>query len=194
MNAVVPDSATLGAKPILLYDEECAVCRHVAKWVRNAAPDSAGETWLVVRPIGEDPETLRLLNPTLDIWDAYATIHLLMPDGSMRLGGEAVTEVLGRLPSTRWLARIVSLTIFGARPFQPIMNLLYLILADTRPLFGCESCGTPNAWIRPFVWVTRQLGHVFAGRSPSRASRHSTSFVRQPDTPPAAVARTGISR
>ena len=34
------------------------------------------------------------MSPGLDIWDAYATIHLLMPDGSMRLGGEAVAEVL----------------------------------------------------------------------------------------------------
>lgn len=42
---------------------------------------------------------LRSPNPDPDIWDAYATIHLLMPDGSMKLGGKAVAEVLRICPA-----------------------------------------------------------------------------------------------
>jgi hypothetical protein len=45
-----------------------------------------------------------LLHPDLDIWDAYETIHVMMPDGSMKLGGEAVAEVLRNLPNTKWFA------------------------------------------------------------------------------------------
>jgi hypothetical protein len=56
------------------------------------------------------------------IWDAYATIRLLMPDGSMKLGGEAVAEVLRRLPPTKWLAHSFSLSILGVRPFQALLN------------------------------------------------------------------------
>src|SRR5258708_4879044 len=36
--------------------------------------------------------------PDLDIWDACETIHLLMPNGSMTLGGKALAEVLQSLP------------------------------------------------------------------------------------------------
>jgi predicted DCC family thiol-disulfide oxidoreductase YuxK len=153
------DDETVGVatdtKPILLYNDECAVCRRIAEWVRKAAKNAAGQTRLIERPIGDDPAVLRLLNPHLTLRDAYATIHLLMPDGSMRLGGEAVAEVLRRLPATRWFARSFSVKIFGWRPCQSLLNLAYLILADSRPIFGCESCGTAAPWVRPFVWLSK---------------------------------------
>ena len=57
-----------------------------------SAHRASGGAKLLVRPIGDEPEALLALRPGLDIWDAYATIHLLMPDGTMRLGGEAVAE------------------------------------------------------------------------------------------------------
>ncbi len=163
------------AKPILLYNDECAVCRHIAQWVQRVAKDKSGETRIVERVIGDDPAALRSLSPNLDIWDAYATIHLLMPDGSMKLGGEAVAEVLRRLPPTRWLARSFSLRILGVRPFQSILNLSYLILADSRPIFGCESCGTPNPWVRPFVWVRKKLRWLFGRSDRVGESAHSSS-------------------
>ena len=122
-------------KPILLFDDECAVCRHIARWVQKLARTKSGETCILERPIGNDPELLRSLNPDLDIWDAYATIHVVMPDGAMKLGGEAVAEVLRNLPATRWLTGAFAITVFGFRPFQAILNFAYTILADVRPLF-----------------------------------------------------------
>jgi predicted DCC family thiol-disulfide oxidoreductase YuxK len=128
-------------KPILLFNDECAVCRRIARWVKKSGHSKSGEASIIVQPIGDDPEALRLLDPDLDIWDAYATIHLLIPDGSMKLGGEAVAEVLRSLPNTKWFAWSFSISTFGFRPFQVILNMAYAILADVRPLFGCESCG-----------------------------------------------------
>jgi predicted DCC family thiol-disulfide oxidoreductase YuxK len=141
-------------KPILLFNDECAVCRHIGHWVQRSAQDKSGVPSILVQPIGDDPERLRSLNPDLDIWDAYETIHVLMPDGSMRLGGEAVAETLRNLPSTRWLAWSFDTTIFGFRPFQVILNVAYAILADVRPLFGCESCGKSRV-LRPMQAVIR---------------------------------------
>ncbi len=141
-------------KPILLFNDECAVCRHIGHWVQRSAQSKSGETSIVVQPIGDDPERLRLLNPDLDIWDAYETIHVLMPDGSMKLGGEAVAETLRDLPNTKWFAWSFAITIFGFRPFQLILNVAYAILSDVRPLFGCESCGK-SRFLRPIEWVTR---------------------------------------
>jgi len=64
----------------------------------------------------------------------------------MKLAGEAVAEVLRNLPSTRWFTWTFGVNVFGVRPFQAILNLAYAILADVRPVFGCESCGTPSPW------------------------------------------------
>jgi predicted DCC family thiol-disulfide oxidoreductase YuxK len=152
------------SKPILLFNDECAVCRHIGHWVQRSAQSKFGETSIIVRPIGDDPGTLRLLNPDLDIWDAYETIHVLMPDGSMRLGGEAVAEVLRNLPNTRWFAWTFATTMFGFRPFQVILNVAYATLSDVRPLFGCESCGKPRV-MKPIEWVTK-WAKALTGRNP----------------------------
>ena len=160
-----------GEKPVLLFNDECNVCRHIGNWVRRSAQGKSGEPSLIVRPIGDDPQALRSLNPTLDIWDAYETIHLLMPDGSMKLGGEAVAEVLRRLPNSRWFA-----WLFAFRPFQGMLDLAYALLAHLRPLFGCESCGAPSTWMKPIRWVVRSLASLFGKtRHPSPAP-HFTSL------------------
>jgi predicted DCC family thiol-disulfide oxidoreductase YuxK len=142
-------------RPILLFDDECGVCRRIASWVQRSARLESGECRIVVRPIGGDPDALRSLNRDLGIWEAYATIHLLMPDGSMKLGGEAIAEVLRRLPTTQWFAWSFAIGIFGFRPLQMLLNLAYVILADVRPLFGCESCGTPSPWVKPIGWLLK---------------------------------------
>lgn len=150
--------------PVLLFNDECGVCRRIASWVVKSA-----DARIEVRPIGDDPAALRAIAPGLDIWDAYATIHLLMPDGTMKLGGEAVAEVLRRLPNTRWFAWLFALGFSRFRPFQWLLDLCYTILADTRPLFGCESCGTPSPWVRPFAAIKRLLG--------AKPHKHSTPIA-----------------
>jgi predicted DCC family thiol-disulfide oxidoreductase YuxK len=151
--------------PILLFDDECGVCRRIAGWVRRSARLETGQSSIVVRPIGSDPGALRSLNPDLDIWTAYATIHVVMPDGSMKLGGEAIAEVLRSLPRAKWFAWSFAIAIFGFRPFQMLLNLAYAVLADVRPIFGCESCGTPSPWMKPIHWMLN-WGKVGASPTP----------------------------
>ena len=167
-----PNSQKL-PQPILLYNDECAVCRSIGHWVKRSAQSKSGEAGIVVQPIGDDPEMLRSLNPDLDIWDAYATIHVLMPDGSMKLGGEAVAEVLRDLPNTKWFAWVFATRIFGFQPFQVMLNVAYAILSDVRPLFGCESCGKPT-WLRPIEWITKRTKALFGGNPHLRPTPHFT--------------------
>jgi predicted DCC family thiol-disulfide oxidoreductase YuxK len=162
--------------PILLYNDECGVCRRIGRWVAKSARSNSGEKTVEVRPIGDDPAALRSLNPQLDIWEVYATIHLLMPDGSMRRGGEAVAEVLRRLPNSRWFSWAFSARVFGFRPFQALLNAAYLVLADVRPLFGCESCGTPSPWLRPMGWIVKSVKRLVGG---SRPHVHVPHFTRR---------------
>ena len=165
-------------EPILLFDDECGVCRRIASWVKKSAQLKSGETSLVVRPIGDDPDALRALNPGLDIWEAYATIHVVMPDGSMKRGGEAVAEVLRNLPPTSWLARSFAISIFGFRPFQALLNMGYVILADVRPLFGCESCGTPSLWVKSIKWLFKLPKLMFGGDHGPSATPHFTALAK----------------
>lgn len=160
--------------PILLFNDECGVCRRIGSWVTRSAITAPGVSSLDVRPIGDDPEALVALNEDLDIWDAYETIHLLMPDGSMKVGGEACAEVLRLLPLTRWFARCFTVAIVGWRPFQQVLDLGYTVLSDIRPVFGCESCGPPSAWLRPITWTAGHVGTVFGGGRAPSANPHSS--------------------
>jgi len=172
------------ATPILLFDDECAVCRHMANWVRAIARNARGEATIDVRPIGEDPEALRRLDPTLDIWQVYARSHLLMPDGSVRVAGEAVAEVFRRSPGMAWCAWLFSVRVFKVRPFQRLLDLGYVILSDVRPIFGCKSCGAPALWARPFAWLVKT-----AGRRPHAVHRpnftpRAEAGATKPGAPP----------
>jgi predicted DCC family thiol-disulfide oxidoreductase YuxK len=152
------------ATPILLYDDECAVCRRMAQWVRWVARDRVGVSTIDVRAIGEDPEALRRLDPRLDIWKVYAKSHLLMPGGAILIAGEAVAEVLRRSPGMAWCAWLFSVRVFKTRPFQSLLDLGYVILSDVRPIFGCKSCGAPALWARPFVWLAKALRRRDGGK------------------------------
>jgi len=154
--------------PILLFDDECAVCRRMARWVGSVACNAIGERTIDVRPIGEDPEALRKLDPTLDIWKVYAKSHLLMPDGTILVAGEAVAEVLRRSPGMAWCAWLFSVRVFGMRPFQGLLDLGYVILSDVRPIFGCKSCGAPALWARPFVWLVKTARRLTGSKPPAR--------------------------
>jgi predicted DCC family thiol-disulfide oxidoreductase YuxK len=166
--------------PILLFNDECAVCRRIGHWVQRSAQSRSGEASLIVEPIGDDPAALLALHPDLDIWDAYETIHLLMPDGSMKLGGEAVAEVLRSLPNTKWFAGCFAVSLFGFQPFQRMLNLSYAILSDVRPLFGCESCGTPG-WLRSIGsitgWITKWAKGLFGDKPHPSPTPHFTSLA-----------------
>jgi len=168
--------------PTLLFDGGCAVCGHLAHWVQASALSKSGGTTIVVRPVGNDPAELRTLNPDLDIWDAYAKIHLLMPDGSMKIGGEAIAEVLRRLPATKWFAWCFAVDVFGVRPFQLMLNLAYTVLDDVRPIFGCGSCGATSSWVRPIATLMKWAGSGFGKGHTPIPTPHFTAFPLRPSS------------
>ncbi len=171
---MTPTTDTGPDSPVLLFNDECGVCRHLAAWVQRSAATAAGTPGIIERPIGDDPEALLALNPDLDIWDAYETIHLLMPDGSMKVGGEACAEVLRRLPNTRSLARCFEIDVLGFRPFQRVLDAGYLVVSEVRPVFGCESCGTPNGWLKPVAWAATHVRSLVGGSQPLSPAPHVT--------------------
>lgn len=141
------------ARPILLFNDQCAVCRTISAWVKRQ--DDGGKDLIDERPIGNDPEALLAIHPGLDIWEVYSDIHVVMPDGALKRGGEAVAEVLKRLPSQRWYAWALDVQVAGRRPFQGVLNAAYKLLNEIRPAIGCESCGGGPVvwWAKPIRWT-----------------------------------------
>jgi predicted DCC family thiol-disulfide oxidoreductase YuxK len=177
-------AAPLNPLPILLYDGGCATCSRIAQWVKRSAATEPGGPRIAERPVGNDPAELHRLNPALDIWDAYAASHVIMPDGSMKRGGEAVAEVLRSLPQTRWLTPCLDWQAFGLRPFQAALNAAYAVLDDVRPLLGCDSCGHPKPWVQPLQravhWI-KGLREQAGAETPSSKPLH---FRPRPNSAP----------
>jgi hypothetical protein len=106
--------------------------------------------------------------------------HILqvLPDIFVVLEQPAVEHIdcLRHLPGAQWFTGTFAFSVFGFRPFQAILNLAYTILPDLRPLFGCESCGTPSSWMKPIRWVVHSAGAVFGRSRPSSPAPHFTSL------------------
>lgn len=159
-------SVVLGAdQAILLFNSECSVCRKISGWViANDDPKNGGKQKIDERPIGQDPEALKAIHPDLDIWKAYETIHVVMPNGEIKTGGEAVAEVLRRLPETAWFTPLFDVSVLGFKPFQSMLNLGYTVLDRLRPAMGCESCGTPVPWWgKPIEWTFKAYKAITGG-------------------------------
>ena len=54
------------------------------------------------------------------------------------------------------------------------------ILADIRPILGCESCGTPTGWLRPLVWLRRRVRALFGAPRVHSLTAH---FAARPPAP-----------
>ena len=155
-------------RAILLYNDECSVCRTISSWViAKDEPKNGGKQRLDERPIGHDPDALRALHPDLDIWAAYQDVHLVTPDGQLLKGGEAIAEIFRQLPQTRWFAGLFDLNLFGARPFQALLNAGYKTLDKLRPALGCESCGSGVPWWgKPIEWSVKGWKAITGTKAP----------------------------
>ncbi len=169
---------------ILLDDGGCASRLRIGRWVSASAASGSHPPSLVARPIGDDPDVVRGLNLKLDIWDAYAVVHLLMPDLSMKTGGEAVAEVFRRLPLTRRLAGCFAWGAFGVRPFQLGVNVAYTVLDDVRPLLGCNSCGRTRGWVRPLQRLLTWARGLGTRRPPPAVGAHAAPLPARVEIPP----------
>ena len=62
-------------------------------------------------------------------------MHIICPNGEIKIGFQAVVELAGLFPATRNLARVAAFP-----PLFAIGNALYDLLANHRYLFGrCEN-------------------------------------------------------
>ena len=89
-------------KAILIYDGSCPLCRGARNWLVKRAKDNALTT--VACQSAED-------RCALDAESAercHRAMCLLLPDGSMHSGVEALPHLMRRLKRWRWLGRMIA--------------------------------------------------------------------------------------
>lgn len=99
------------APAVLIYDGECPMCRASALWLMRRAL-AGGASELELLPCRSTARGLRF--PRITDETCLRAMQLVLPDGRVLSGADAVPEILDRIPRWRWVARMFDLP--GARP------------------------------------------------------------------------------
>jgi predicted DCC family thiol-disulfide oxidoreductase YuxK len=113
------------ARPVLLYDAGCRLCRFAARVV--AKLDRRGELALLGL---EDTSADRLLEHISEN-ERSSSLRLALGNGRMLSGGAAALGALEFVPATRPLARTAE-----ALHAQPATEALYCLIARNRDRLG----------------------------------------------------------
>jgi predicted DCC family thiol-disulfide oxidoreductase YuxK len=116
----------------IIFDGACGFCRRMVGAL--ALRDTARRFAFV--PLS-DP-TIAARWPGLDQAALSNAMHLMLPDGRVLAGADALPEILRRLPRWRRVAWVLSLP--GA---LPVARRVYTVVARNRHRLGCKtsSCG-----------------------------------------------------
>ena len=120
------------ARPVLLYDGDCAFCRawvdRIRRWDRRNR--------IEILPASERSRMSEL--PTLSDEAVNAAMHLVLPDGRVFSGGRAIPELLRRLPGGA-----VPRLLFFVPGVPWLAGHAYGWVARRRHRFGCRdgACG-----------------------------------------------------
>ena len=117
----LPERATL------IYDGECGMCRSAVARVRQW--DQIGRLVYVQL---QDPAVGRF---GIELPALAAAMHLILPDGRVYAGADAVPEILKLLPGKRWLA-----WGFVVPGVLPVARRVYRRIAERR---HCRVRGLP---------------------------------------------------
>jgi predicted DCC family thiol-disulfide oxidoreductase YuxK len=115
-------------RAVLIYDGDCAMCRSSALWLMRRARASDR---LEILPCRSEPRRTRY--PGISDAACMQAMQLVLPDGRVLAGADAVPELLRRLRGWRWLA-----SIFGLPPVLPVTRRLYAWVAENRMKLSCR--------------------------------------------------------
>jgi predicted DCC family thiol-disulfide oxidoreductase YuxK len=120
---------TGGPAAVLIYDGECSMCRASALWLLRRA-EAGGATDLEILPCRSPVRRQRF--PSIADEVCMQAMQLVLPDGHVLSGADAVPEILRRIPRWRWVARFFDLP--RARPFA---RRVYVWIARNRMRISC---------------------------------------------------------
>jgi predicted DCC family thiol-disulfide oxidoreductase YuxK len=115
-------------RPVVLFDGDCGFCRRMVSLLARC---DRGGTFATV-PASRRHEVAGL--PALTDASLTGAMHLVLPDGHVFAGGDAVREILRRLPGGAPVAAIL-----GLPPVRPIVDRGYRLVAANRHRLGCRG-------------------------------------------------------
>lgn len=107
---------------VLVYDAECPVCRAAADWVRRNAAVPGSFEYLPCRS-----EETRTRFPAIAEAACLQAMHLVLPDGTILAGEQALPGILRRTRRYRWAAVLFRFPGAGI-----VSRFLYRAFADRR--------------------------------------------------------------
>jgi predicted DCC family thiol-disulfide oxidoreductase YuxK len=119
------------APATLIYDAECAMCRASALWLMRRAL-SGGR--LEILPCRSGPRRERF--PQVPEADCMTAMQLVLPDGHVLSGADAVPELMRRIRGWGWVAGLFALP--GVRP---VGRRVYAWVARNRMKISCALPG-----------------------------------------------------
>jgi predicted DCC family thiol-disulfide oxidoreductase YuxK len=108
-------------RAVLIYDEECPICRKTARWVeRNKRGD-------VFEMLACQAEGVRSRFPFMEETVCMKAMQLILPDGRVLPGEKALPEIINRLGRYHWVAWFFRLPGLGV-----LFHAFYRWFADRR--------------------------------------------------------------
>ena len=117
----------MAAPATLIYDAECAMCRASAMWLMRRAL-SGGE--LEILPCRSSVRRERFAQVPEAL--CMTAMQLVLPDGRVLGGADAVPELLRRIRGWGWEAGL-----FALPPVRPVARRLYAWIAANRMKLSC---------------------------------------------------------
>ena len=122
-----PVAAVPGPVATLIYDGECAMCRASALWIMRRAMDAGT---LEILPCRSAPRRARFPHVTDE--QCMRAMQLVLPDGRVLAGADAMPELLRRIPRWRWVA-----ALFALPGMRPLGRAVYAWIARNRMRISC---------------------------------------------------------
>ena len=117
------------SKAVLIYDGECSMCRASALWLLRRA-EAGGACDLEILPCRSPVRRQRF--PSIADEACMQAMQLVLPDGHVLVGADAVPEILLRIPRWRWVA-----TLFDLPRARPFARRVYAWIAKNRMKISC---------------------------------------------------------
>lgn len=113
----------------LIYDAECPMCRASALWIMRLALSGGA---LEILPCRSDVRRARF--PAIPDEACLTAMQLVLPDGRVLAGADAVPELLRRIRGLAWLA-----TLFALPGARPLARRVYAWIARNRMRLSCPT-------------------------------------------------------
>jgi predicted DCC family thiol-disulfide oxidoreductase YuxK len=111
----------------LIYDADCPMCRASALWLMRRALSAGALEILPCRS-----EARRARYPAVTEAACMSAMQLVLADGRVLAGGDAVPEILRRVRGWGWLA-----SVFALPGVRPIARRVYAWMARNRMKISC---------------------------------------------------------